>query len=64
MSQSYPTMDQVEKAEIFSLTTWIRFLPSPSDENRPVMERIVERFREIKRADPGAVVAASKEVDW
>lgn len=58
---AYPTMEQVEAASAVELVGWLRFLPSPTDEQRPVLERIIER-RNALPADER--VAASKAVGW
>jgi succinate dehydrogenase flavin-adding protein (antitoxin of CptAB toxin-antitoxin module) len=64
MSQGYPTFQQVEEASDVQLVSWVRGLPSPNDANRSILERILERHAERKKADPGAMVAASKLVGW
>lgn len=57
----YPTPDQVESASAEALQRWVRYLPSPTDEQRPTMERILARYSEL---DADARVAASKRVGW
>lgn len=64
MSQGYPTRRQVEVAGLIGLTGWLRWLPSPNDENREIMDLIVRRHGELKAADPAAAVHASKVVGW
>lgn len=58
----YPTMEQVENADVRALLGWTRGLPSPDDEHRPILERILERLAEKRAEDPGAYVAASKSL--
>lgn len=64
MSPDYPTLEQVEAASLEQLTQWQRFLSSPTDENRPTLERIMARHAELRAADPAAAIAASKSVGW
>ena len=59
---AYPTMEQVEAADIVALTSWVRRLPSPDDDDRPVLERIMARYHAAKISNPSAAVAASKAV--
>jgi hypothetical protein len=56
----YPTMDQVNLASRVQICTWYRFLPSPDDEHRPILERIIERFKELGGFTP----EISKRVGW
>jgi hypothetical protein len=58
---SYPTMEQVKTASAFSVTYWIRHLPSPTDEQRPIMEAIIERRSEFTDEER---IRASKDVGW
>lgn len=64
MSRGYPTMEQVEAAGQGALMSWSRFLPSPTDENRPVLDRILARQAELREENPGGYVAASKSAGW
>lgn len=59
--RSYPTLAEVEQASVDQLVAWNRYLPSPSDASRPVLERIIERLGEARQEDR---VAASKAVGW
>lgn len=58
----YPTMDEVEGADLRQLLAWTRGLPSPDDEHRPILERILKRLGEEREKDPGGYVAASKSL--
>lgn len=60
----YPTLAQVEEAGQAELIRWTRYLPSPSDADRPTLERILERLRTVREEDPDGHVAASKAVGW
>jgi hypothetical protein len=57
----YPTMDEVERADAVSLTRWVRYLPSPTDAQRDIMDRIIARRQALSDGDK---IAASKEVGW
>ena len=70
---SYPTLTEVETASHEQLCRWWRFLPSPGmsavgadnfrtalDREVPVMNRIVERVRELGGFTP----AISKRIGW
>ena len=56
----YPTMAQVESADRVQLLRWTRFLPSPSDEKRKVLNRILAR----QQATGGITPEISKQVGW
>jgi hypothetical protein len=58
----YPTMEEVEAAGVFDLLRWTRSLPSPDDEHRPILERILFRLGEERAKDNDAYVAASKRL--
>lgn len=59
----FPTLEDVEHADIVALTRWMRFLPTASnDAQLDVINRVFARWREEKERDPGAAVAASKQV--
>lgn len=62
MNQGYPSAAQVEHADVRQLLGWTRGLPSPIDENRPLLDRIVIRLGEEREKDNGAYVAASKSL--
>jgi hypothetical protein len=62
VSQGYPSPEHVEAADVRSLLGWVRGLPSPTDENRPLLDRILVRLREEREKDNGAYVAASKSL--
>lgn len=71
----YPTLDEVEKADIVMLCRWHRFLRSPgisalddgTDDfearmviEKPIMDRIEQRVKE----QGGFTPAISKEIGW
>lgn len=58
---NYPTIEQVDAASAEDVVRWVRFLPSPNDEQRPIMDRIVKRNRELPDEER---VKASKAVGW
>lgn len=60
----YPTSDEIERAGLETLVVWNRYLPSPTDEQRPILERIVARYRDLAEQDPAAAVRASRRVGW
>lgn len=60
----WPTMAEVEQADVRQLLGWNRFLPSPTDEERPAATRAFERLGELQEADPAAFTAASKDLGW
>lgn len=72
---NYPTLDQVEKADHFTLAKWYRFLKSPGDvalhprnpryfeiidEQVTIMNRITARFNELG----GMNSSLSKQLGW
>ena len=64
MTRGYPTFEEVERAGIYALTSWMRFLPSPDDEARPILDLIMERYKDVKASDRAAAIQASKDVGW
>lgn len=58
----YPTLEEVEGADVRQLLAWTRGLPSPDDEHRPILGRILMRLRDERAKDPDAYVAASKSL--
>jgi hypothetical protein len=71
----YPTLEEVEKADIIQLSTWIRFLRSPGDnhitESRDQFYQILEK--EVKVLDRimcrqkelgGWTSEISKKIGW
>lgn len=58
---SYPTLEQVDEADAVTIVGWYRFLPSPTDDKRPIMDRIVARFQALPQEER---TAASKQVGW
>lgn len=63
-SQGYPPMWEVAQAGQEQLMRWTRYLPSPNDDNRLVMEFILKRQTELKKSNPLGHVAASKRVGF
>ncbi|MDQ1584537.1 MAG: hypothetical protein QOF36_2591 [Microbacteriaceae bacterium] len=59
---AYPTAEQVEAADVRQLLGWVRGLPSPDDEHRPLLDRIIERMQALREQDPSAYVSASKSL--
>ena len=70
---SYPTIEEVEKADRVQLARWYRFLPSPGtraigkenfeevlDAEVKIMNRIVEKFKELGFFTP----EISKQIGW
>ena len=57
---NYPTMAEVEAATRYQLLRWTRYLPSPDDEHRPILERIMARQKETGGITP----ELSKKVGW
>lgn len=57
----YPTVAEVEQAGAVALQRWVRLLPSPTDEQRDVMDLIVRRYRQLPSGDR---IEASKSVGW
>lgn len=43
----YPTKRQVEAADRTQLARWTRFLSSPTEEQLPILNRIIERFNKL-----------------
>lgn len=59
MRPDFPTMQEVEKANVEQLARWYRFLPSgDSTEEAKIMDRIAERFKE----KGGMTSALSKKI--
>lgn len=58
---AYPTMNQVEEADIVQLCRWYRFLPASTDAGEQlVMKRICERTVELG----GFTAEISKQIGW
>jgi hypothetical protein len=65
MSAGFPTIAQVEAAGIEQVFRWHRFLPSPKDDGDVEVIRVnMERLAKLRTDDPGAYVAASKQIGW
>lgn len=65
LRSGFPTMEAVEAADITSLTRWVRYLPTASNEAElKVINRATRRYSQVKQADPDAAVRASKAVGW
>lgn len=61
----YPTLNEVEKANVEQTLRWNRFLSSPNDQNEvDIISRILERLKDLRSADEAAYVAASKRIGW
>ena len=59
----YPTLEAVEKANRFTICGWYRYLPSPNsktEDQKKVMDRICERFKELGGFTP----EISKKLGW
>ncbi len=56
----YPTMIAVEVADRVQLLRWSRYLSSPDEHQRPIMDRICKRQQE----SGGVTPALSKAVGW
>ena len=58
---TYPTLEQVERADRYDLCRWHRFLPSPeTDEQVKVNHRLFERWTEVGGFTP----EISKDLGW
>jgi len=58
---TFPTLEEVEKADHMTLCRWYRFLPSAmTDEHMKVQQRIFERTNELGGFTPGI----SKALGW
>ena len=62
--QGYPSLADVEQADQTQLIRWVRYLPSPDDDNRPILERILERQAKLREGDQAGYIQASKDVGW
>lgn len=62
MHAAYPSPQAIEAAGMQQLLSWQRFLPSPNDEQRPRLERIMARLAAMREQDPDGYVKASKAV--
>ena len=57
----FPTMAEVEAADREQLCRWWRFLPGGvTDEQKPIMDRLAERFTEVGGFTP----EISKGIGW
>jgi hypothetical protein len=57
----YPTIEQVQAADVRELLSWQRFLPSPADDTQAqTLNLIGERLSEERAKDNAAYVVASK----
>lgn len=58
---TFPTMEQVEMADRYTLCMWHRFLPSAeTEENRRIQARMFERWTEAGGFTP----EISKSIGW
>jgi hypothetical protein len=61
----FPTLEQVEAADVEQVLRWNRKLPNcESDAELEVVNRNFQRLGELQKADPEAFTAASKAVGW
>lgn len=59
--EQYPTEDEVEAADRFTICRWYRFLRSPDKPGeKAIMNRICERFRDLG----GFTTEISKTLGW
>ena len=56
----FPTLDEVEQADLEQLARWWRFLPPITEKQRTVMDVLVRRFRDLGGWTP----ELSKRVGW
>ena len=63
---TWPSVEEVERCEsVEACLRWNRFLPSPTDEGKvEVINAVVARLAELRKADPGGYVEASKALGW
>lgn len=65
MRPQFPTIEQIEAADVEQVLRWNRTLPNcETQEELAVVNRNFERLGELQKADPVAFVAASKAVGW
>ena len=58
---SYPTLEQAERADVIQLGGWCRFLPVPgTDEALEILNAILDRFQQLGGWTP----QLSKHVGW
>ena len=49
----FPTLEQVEKADVEQLAKWYRFLPSgDTPEQQKIMDRLAQRFKKLGGMTP------------
>jgi len=58
--EKYPTMEEVEAADRQTICRWYRFLPSPGLNQKAIMNRICERFKDMG----GFNAEISKSLGW
>lgn len=66
MIATWPSVEEVKKCEdVETCLRWHRFLPPPFDEVKiEVIDAVVERFSELRKADPAGYTEASKRLGW
>lgn len=65
MSAGFPTVEQVQAADIVQVFRWHRFLPTPKDDDDVEVLRVnMDRLTKLRAEDPAAYTAASKEIGW
>lgn len=58
---TFPTINEVEKADRYTLCSWYRFLPSAmTEEDRAIQNRIYDRWNEVGGFTP----EISKALGW
>lgn len=56
----FPTLAEVNQADKMQLARWYRFLECTEEEHIPIINRVVDRFKEAGGWNP----ALSKAVGW
>lgn len=65
LNPTYPSIDEVEAADLKQLLTWYRFLPAATAGYKvEVMQRIAVGLHRLRSEDDAAFIEASKEVGW
>jgi hypothetical protein len=62
----WPTLEEVRACDnVETMLRWNRFLPPPQIEYHVnVIKEVVKRLQELRALEPGAYVAASKNLGW
>jgi hypothetical protein len=57
----YPTIEQVEKADVVEIARWHRFLSSPTNDSETIiLNKVCNRIRELGGVTP----EVSKKIGW